>query len=179
MSTKRIKAESFANRISFEIAVDRCSFLEAEVRRLEAEQALAVLKAQKTNADELATAAIELKSTVALCEKYAEDHRAELLPDENKSKSVQTAHSVYGFRTGMPVLKLFSKNTWEKVTDRLRALGKMKFVRVSYETNKQALLTAQTSEDLAALGVKVVQAEDFYIEPKTDGAETVKAGGAS
>lgn len=172
----RIKAESFANRISFEVAVDRCSFVEAELRRLYAERDQAVQEAQKTHADEISTLATELKAVAALCEKYAEDHRAELLPDEKKSKSVQTPHSVYGFRTGMPVLKLFAKNTWEKVTDQLRAMGRHKLVRVSYETDKQALLTAQTTVDLAALGVRVVQSETFYIEPKTEKAETVKAG---
>jgi len=175
MKNKRIKATSFTCRLSFEIAVDRCSFVEAELRRLEAERDQVVLLAQKTNADEIATLATELKATAALCEKYAEANRAELLPDEKRSKSVQTTHSTYGFRSGMPVLKLFSKNTWEKVTDQLRAMGKTKLIRVHYETDKQALLTAHTTLDLSALGVRVAQAETFYIEPRTAGAETVKA----
>ena len=178
MPSKRIKAESFRTRIDFEIAVDRISYAQIELRNTEVTRDEAVLQVQQAYGPAITELQDEIKTKVTLCEKYALEHRAELLPDEKRAKSAETVLARYGFRTGMPVLKLLSKGTWEKVTDKLRALGKMKFVRVSYETDKQALLTAQTTEDLSALGVKVVQGEAFYIEPKAEGAEAVK-GGAS
>lgn len=38
--------------------------------------------------------------------------------------------------------------------------------RELFEPDKQKLLTAQASEDLSAFGVRVAQAETFFIEPK-------------
>lgn len=181
MTTKnnRIKSTGLANRIDFEVTVDRCSFIQVELDRLNAQKNQFIQIAQAHAAEHIAELQAEQKFKVALCEKYAEEHRAELLPDEKKTKSNETPLSRYGFRTGTPSLKLLSKISWEKVVDNLRALKLTKYIRTTYEPDKQKLLADGTNFTLSEIGVKIVQSETFFIEPKVDGGETIKVEGAA
>jgi phage host-nuclease inhibitor protein Gam len=173
MPSKRIKIESFASRHEFEAALDQVALCTAELRSSEAELDLQIQSVKQNFAPTLAAYQAKIVSLAARCEKYATEHRAELLPDEKKAKSLETPLCRWGFRTGMPALKLLSKMSWEKVILQIKKLHGWQFLRQTFEVDKQALLTAQTTAPLSDYGVKVVQEESFFIEPKIE-SETVK-----
>lgn len=180
IKTKRIKPTGLTNRIDFECTVDRCSYIETELRSIAAARAARVVIAQSYGVEEEAELKAEQKAKVTLCEKFALCHRVELLPDGKKAKSAETPLSRYGFRTGTPALKLVSKMTWEQVVVALQVSKRKLWLRTKIEAAKDVMLAAvaarpKNSDVLLSLGVRVVQEETFFIEPKVDGAETLKA----
>lgn len=182
-NTKRIKAPAILNRAAFELTVDTIARATTELRYLEAERDKLIQDAQAKYADWIATKEAEIALAVSMAEKYADEHRAELIP--GKAKSNETPLARYGFRTSTPALKTLSGWTWEKVTAELQKYSFRKWLRVKTEPAKDLMLAAhqRRPERIAAVlknvGVRVVQAETFFIEPKVDGADQVKAGGAS
>jgi phage host-nuclease inhibitor protein Gam len=193
MNTKakspRVKSTGLTNRLDFETTIDRIAYAQLELRQLQAERDAAVHAAQATHADLIAELETEIKAKAALCEKFADEHRADLLP--GKAKSNETPLSRYGFRLGNRTVKTLSKWTWTKVLDALKEMGVKSCIRTVEEVDKEEILkggneltgdlTYRDGEgdtvliNLADLGVKIVQAESFFIEPKVDGAEPVKA----
>lgn len=188
-STTRIKAPAIGNRSGFELTVDTIAAATTRLRTLEAERDAVVQIAQNTNATDIAELKQEIDLAAAMCEKYAEAHRPELLP--GKAKSAETPLARYGFRTGMPALKTLAKWTWDKVKDRLHEIGASDCIRTKEEIDKETLLKLVDEgrnlavlnsrnkveiHEISTLGFKVVQAETFFIEPKVDGAEQVKTG---
>ncbi|MDP2227158.1 MAG: host-nuclease inhibitor Gam family protein [Moraxellaceae bacterium] len=176
---KKPRAKELSNQIDFELAVDRASYVETELRLLSAERDAAVQRAQQTHAGALAALADELKAKLAQCERYATAHRAELMPKERKS--AETPLSIYGFRTGMPTLKLVPRMTWEKVLENLERAKFASWVRTKKEVAKDAMLSAlqcnpAVEKTLAGVGVRFAQKEHFYVEPKTDGATPMRGG---
>jgi len=87
-----------------------------------------------------------------------------------KKKSLDFAHGKLGFRTGTPkVLCMFKK--WEDAFVKIKQLFP-EFIRVKEEVDKEAIIAHKDNEEIAKhypmLGVKVVQEETFYIEPKKE-----------
>jgi hypothetical protein len=85
--------------------------------------------------------------------------------------------ATFGYRAGQPHLEPRSKMTWDKILTALLAAGKKLYVRYKPEVNREALLLAAKALEqkpeaqqafLVEHGVKLVQDEDFYIEPKAD-----------
>lgn len=182
MSAKSARAKSTGldNRLEFELAVDRISYLQLEINDLANERDKAVQEAQQLHAKLIAELEDEKKAKLALCEKFAEAHRADLLT--GSAKSAETPLSRWGFRTGMPQLKTLSKWTWEQVTAELEKHNFRKWLRVKKEPAKDLMLAAhqRRPERMAAVlkcvGVRVAQSECFYIEAKVDTAAPVKGG---
>jgi phage host-nuclease inhibitor protein Gam len=177
----RIKSTGLDNRLDLEITVDRISYVQTELRQLEAERDAAVQDAQAMHAEVIAELQAEIKAKAALCEKFAEAHRTDLLPADKKS--TETPLSRWGFRTGMPQLKLMSKWTWEKVVEAIDRRGlDEEYIRVKREPAKDAMLAdlsakGHLGEDTqpSQVGVRFFQEETFFIEPKVDGSEQVRA----
>lgn len=171
--TTRAKSTGLATRFAFEETVDRVSFIQVELRQLKAERDARVQQAQLHHADLITELEDELKAKLALCEKFADEHRTDLLA--GKAKSADTPVARWGFRTGMPQLKLLSKWTWEKVLVAIKAAGDASFIRTKEEVAKDVILSwaqenaTQAAQTLPQIGVKVAQAETFYIEAKVDG----------
>ncbi|HEX2861176.1 MAG TPA: host-nuclease inhibitor Gam family protein [Lacunisphaera sp.] len=177
----RIKSTGLTNRLDFETTVDRIAYAQTELRQLEAERDAAVLVAQATHVLEIEELISEIKAKAALCEKFADEHRAELLPE--KAKSTETPLSRYGFRTGMPQLKLLAKWTWEKVVEAIDRRGlDDEYIRVKREPAKDLMIADLTAKGIlgedtqpSQVGVRFFQTETFFIEPKVDGSEQVRA----
>jgi phage host-nuclease inhibitor protein Gam len=166
-------AAALLNRLDFELAVDRVSYLQTEIRQLQAERDRAVQQAQALHQHLLGELEAELEAKLSLAANYARDHRAELLP--GPAKTAETPLSRWGFRTGMPQLRLAARLTWEKVVADLQAHGLAAWLRVKTEAAKDAMLAsaqadADAAEKLARFGVRVVQQESFFVEPKLDEA---------
>lgn len=183
--SKRLKAAGLLTRDEFEIVIERVAVYTTRLRALEAERDQAIQAVQQAFALRIDSIESVIKADVSLCEKFAEAHRDELIT--GKAKSNGTSLARYGFRTGMPQLKLLSKWTWEKVIAALhgRGLGD-KYIRTTEEPAKDIMLAdlqahghLGESTEPGQVGVRLYQAETFYIEPKVEGAEPVKCHSTS
>ena len=111
----------------------------------------------------------ELDARMALAQDWAEAH-----PDVfGKGKSVEMVHGIVGWRTGQPKLKALSGWTWDRVLEALKTFAKWesRFIRHKEEVNKEAILGDRevlSPEDLRAIGVRVVQDEAFFVQPKRE-----------
>jgi phage host-nuclease inhibitor protein Gam len=103
---------------------------------------------------------------------YADTH-AEIFPKDRKS--VEWSAGKFGFRTDTPSLSPISRAfTWAKILGGIASKRMRKFVRIKTEVDKDAILarcgtlkkpTKFQQKVLPLLGLKLVQAENFYIEP--------------
>ena len=97
---------------------------------------------------------------------------AEASPEEfGDKKSIDFLHGRVGFRTGNPALKTLSGWTFKRV---LEVIDRH-FVRTKEELDKEAVLGAFAREellekDLRTVGLRVVQEEAFFVEPKVENA---------
>lgn len=98
---------------------------------------------------------------------------AEANPSEfGERRSLELTHGMMGWRTGNPALKTISGFTWDRVLERvLGDTGLHRFVRTKQEVDKAAILSQRETlgaDGLRAIGVKVVQDEPFFVEPKIE-----------
>ena len=172
----KIKIPKLKSREEFLAAVDAAARITVEVRSMEAARDRRIQQVQDEYAGALDAQQSQLTAIVAQAEKFAEEHQCELML--GKARSAETALATYGFRTGMPQVKTLSRWTFAQVFDALIAAGLRwaAYVRIKKEIDKGAILAAHahktlTDADLSALGMKIVQEEAFFIDPKVDGAE--------
>jgi phage host-nuclease inhibitor protein Gam len=88
-------------------------------------------------------------------------------------KSLDLMHGTIGFRTGQPRLKLLSGWTWNRVLELMAVNRLTDYIRQKQEPDKERILAERdqlTDELMKRIGVKVVQDETFYIEPKREEA---------
>ena len=170
MTKNRIKASSLRSRAEFDHAIDTLARLTVQLRRAEAVRDEKI-QLVRTHFDPACAEQLAQIDGLALAvEKYAEEHREELLP--GKAKSAETALAVFGFRLGQPTLKTLNKAwTWDRVLEELGARGLARFIRTNREPDKEALKQHLPPEELAAVGCRVDQAETFFVEPKEQPAE--------
>jgi phage host-nuclease inhibitor protein Gam len=89
-------------------------------------------------------------------------------------KSRELVHGVVAFRTAPPAVKLLNrKYNWKTALELLRKLRLAKYIRTTFEVDKEALLAANAAEEisdekLAACGLKIDQGETFSIDIKWD-----------
>lgn len=118
------------------------------------------------------------KYTTALGEK-TETLRAwaEANPAEFRGlKTLQLTHGDLGWRIGQPTLKTLAGWTWDRVLEKIKSdlVRWSGFLRIKEEVNKQAILNERETlapETLRALGVRVIQEEGFFVDPKIEQPE--------
>lgn len=129
------------------------------------------------------TKALEQKTECARA--WAEAHPEEF----NGLKSLDLTHGVIGWRVGNPTLKTLTGWTWDRVLDKLKSLlarnkSIADFIRTKEEVNKQQIIACRDNladSDLREMGVRIVQEEAFYVEPKlteTENRQTTPAEAA-
>ena len=137
------------------------------VTREQAEQAFAEFAAADAKVQNVLNAAKE--KSFEVLQAFAVENREELF---SKKKSVESAHGVFGFRTGTPKLKNLKGFTWAAVTNLVKELMP-DYIRTSEELAKDKLLAdrelPEVAEYFPKIGVQVVQEETFYVEPKKEG----------
>lgn len=98
---------------------------------------------------------------------WAEANPGEFPPN---TKSLDTTHAVIGWRTGQPTLKTLAGWTFDRVLEKLKSSPfYAAYIRTKEEVNKQTILGDRdqlTSELLREIGLKIIQDETFFIEPK-------------
>lgn len=113
----------------------------------------------------------EIERSLALIEQWSEAHRAEF----GRDKSLAVEGHRIGWRLGQPTPKPVKKLTWKGVVDRIFEFFDEEqqdtFLRVKYEPNKEAMLAVRESQPalLTKIGVEIVQAETFYLDPAREG----------
>ena len=166
--TNRAEAEAVMNDLALAATNKRTltARLDAAVLKLQDEAAVGI-----SQCDELITA----KSDALRA--WAESHPEEFPKDK---KSIAFLSGTLGFRTGTPKVALLSRAwKWDMVLNAVldRAFS---FTRTTTELDKEAILAFAASEpDKAALesqvlkpiGVKIVQDESFYVEPRLTDTE--------
>lgn len=91
-------------------------------------------------------------------------------------KSLELTHGKIGWRTGMPKLIKTAKEKWDDMVDRVRQNLGDRFIRISSEVDKAAIIRAHGEEpfdpaQLRLAGLKVAQEESFFVEPKIEEAD--------
>lgn len=102
---------------------------------------------------------------------------AEANPSEfGTAKSLVMTDGVIGWRIGNPTLKPLSGWTWDRVLEKLKsAAAYAGFVRIKEEVDKASILAQRESlpaGDLRAMGVRVVQDDLFFVDPKVEEVTT-------
>jgi len=171
--TKRLKAPCLSSRLEFERCIDDLARTTVALRRLEARRDEQLQKVRTDYDPAVSEAAARVASLTLIAEKYAEEHRAELLP--GKEKSAQTALAIFGFRLGPPTLKLLSRQwSWEKVLEALKERKLTALIRVKHEPDKDAMKAQLDAGQLAAVGCRSVQDDAFFVEPKEQPSEEAR-----
>jgi phage host-nuclease inhibitor protein Gam len=182
---KRIKAQPITTRSEFLAIVTTLAQLEAQRRQIDAARDLQLQSVNLKFDAQLAPVAEKIKGQFALAEAYADTHRDELLPKD--AKSVEAPLARYGWRTGNRTVKLLARVTEENAIAALKAQGLDGYV-LTTESLARSLILADCSDDktlkvaivrpggiaqnlqvaLSDVGLKIAQAETFFIEPKSD-----------
>lgn len=171
-TSKRIKPASIT-RHDAERLVTEIAALANDQRAINSALDAEIIAARDKVKVPLANIAASIKEKSALVRAWADEN-----PDAfDKRKSIDFANGTIGFRTGTPKAALLNRSwTWEKVLDAVTRILPA-FVRNKPEIDKEAIIgqREELSEYLPMVGIKVVQEETFFIEPRlTDDDATVR-----
>ena len=144
---------------------------DAKVCSITAKMDLEMTKIREKYADQLAELNDVKEKNFDIVQTYALENKEELF---SKRKSVESAHGVFGFRTGTPKLKTLKGFTWGAVLNLCKEFLP-DYVRTTYEVAKDKLLADRDKEEVrnhfVDVGVMVAQDETFYLEPKKEDSE--------
>jgi phage host-nuclease inhibitor protein Gam len=167
----RIKAISeIKSRAEFERVINDIVDKQIVKERLELRRDKKLLEVRKDFDEGINDLSDQIQTSVIRAEKFAAEHRDELLP--SKKKSAETTFAFFGFRTGNPTLVLLNRKwTWRKVIDAIRAMDWLQYLVVKTSVDKDALKAQLNNEQLAAIGTRIEQKEVFFVDPKRDPAD--------
>lgn len=141
---------------------------DAKVQHLTSKMDIEMTRIREKYADQLAEQNVRKEAAFEIVQAYAVENKDELF---SKKKSVESAHGVFGFRTGTPKLKNLKGFTWAAVTNLCKELLPS-YIRTSEELAKDKLLADRELPEMAEyfpkIGVQVVQDETFFVEPKKE-----------
>lgn len=142
---------------------------DAKVQNLTSKMDVEMTRIREKYAEQLAVLNAAKEKNFEILQAFAVENREVLF---SKKKSMESAHGVFGFRTGTPKLKNLKGFTWAAVTNLVKELMPS-YIRISEELNKQKLLDDRELPEMAEyfpkIGVQVVQDESFFVEPKKEG----------
>lgn len=142
---------------------------DAKAQHLTSRMDIEMTRIREKYADQLAELSAVKEKNFDILQAFAVENKEALF---SKRKSLESAHGVFGFRTGTPKLKNLKGFTWAAVTNLCRELLPQ-YIRTSEELAKDRLLADRDNPDVAGyfpkIGVQVVQDETFYVEPKKEG----------
>lgn len=171
MSKTRTKTKAPAlvitTRADLEAAVGQLAHATTERQRLTAEMEQEITLIRARYEVPLGNLTETLETITGAAAEWAARNPAEF----GNRKSLPLTHGTIGWRTGQPTLKTQPGWTWDRVLEKLTTASDdlMRFVRIKSEVAKDVLLAErQTLGDatLKTLGVRVEQAEPFFIEPR-------------
>lgn len=141
---------------------------DAKCQNLTSKMDIEMTHIREKYADRLAELSAVKERNFEIMQAYAVENKEVLFA---KKKSVESAHGVFGFRTGTPKLKNLKGFTWAAVTSVCKELLPQ-YIRTTEELAKDKLLADRDNPKVAGyfpkIGVQVVQEETFYVEPKKE-----------
>ncbi len=156
------------NREQAEQAFADFAAADAKVQNLTSKMDIEMTRIREKYADQLVELETKKGEAFDLMQAYAVENKDELF---SKKKSVESAHGVFGFRTGTPKPKNLKGFTWAAVTNLCKELLPS-YIRITEELNRQKLLDdrglPKVAEYFPKIGVQVVQEESFFVEPKKE-----------
>ena len=172
MATKSTRTKTKApalvitTRAELESAVGQLAHSTTEKQRLTAEMEQEITMVRARYETLLGTLTADLEAITEAAAEWAARN-----PDEfGKRKSLGLTHGTIGWRIGQPTLKTQPGWTWDRVLEKLTGAEEwMRFIRIKSEVAKDLLLGERETlgpDTLKTLGVRVEQAEPFFIEPK-------------
>ena len=191
--TKRIKAVTISTREEFEQAANEAALIDTTILGLEVRRDQLIQRVRQRYAAKIDPLVEERDTLTTRAEKYAEGHRAELLPKDKKSVLLTLAS--FGWKLGNRAVKAISKKLDDQtIIANLKEAGLGSYVRTVEEIAKDKIL-ADCKDDLTlaklitdnfgdavpvpvallSVGLKITQADTFYIQPKEETGETLKA----
>jgi len=117
---------------------------------------------------DMAAIAIKITTEKQLQGPWMVAHKADF---DGPPRSIEFACATIGYRLGQEHLKPISKWTWDKVLKKILELGNEDFLRRPPEVDREVILAnkdALGTEGLKAIGLKVVQDDNPYVEIKRD-----------
>jgi phage host-nuclease inhibitor protein Gam len=179
----KVALASITTRDDAEAAMNELAMICNNERKEIAWRDAEVLEVNRRHEGNLSAYATAKQAKTEVLRAWLETHPEEL---PKGRKSLDMVSGVIGFRTGTPKLSLVSRAfTWEKVLGLVRRFGILgpTWIRTKEEVNKEVLLgdyanRSVNDAELKGLGLKVVQEESFFIEPKltnTDPRQTTPA----
>nr|DAV78495.1 MAG TPA: hypothetical protein [Caudoviricetes sp.] len=177
MVKKRVKKTvvSGVTRETAEQAFADYAAADAKVQGITAKMDGEMTRIREKYADQLAELADTKEKNFEIIQTYAMENKDVLF---SKKKSMESAHGVFGFRTGTPKLKNLKGFTWAAVTNLCKELLPS-YIRTTEELAKDKLLADREVQEVAEIfpkiGVQVVQDETFYIEPKKENEAVTSA----
>jgi phage host-nuclease inhibitor protein Gam len=169
MSKNRIKLQAPvvpvpASRIEAEVLVGTIAGLKIEERASQNDMD-ARLKAIR---DEYESTLGALASAIAPCMDALASWAAAHPTEFGDKRSIDMTHGIVGWRQNPPSVKPLKGFTWAAVLGRLKELGRLDFLRMKEEVNKEALLGARLDlgDGIRGFYCQVVQEDEFYLEPK-------------
>jgi phage host-nuclease inhibitor protein Gam len=196
----RLKIQPLATRADFNEQISALLQLEVQKRKIIAERDAELLQVTERHKARLVPIDTDIKGRMALAKDYATSHRTELLAKKDAKSFVEGAGRA-GWHTGNRTVELRHGVTAEKAVAALLALHLDGYVRVKYELDRSAILSDCKDDktlsrekrdrqgviqmkdgepiieavELAAAGLKITQAEVFFVESNSEAAETLKA----
>lgn len=144
-------------------------FAEADAKQqsITAKMDVQITKIREAKADELTALTEKKNAAFEVMQVWAESNRDEF----GKKKSIELTHGTIGFRIGMPKLNQIKGFNAESIAKLVKALLPT-YIRTKAEVNKELLLADRekpvVKNKLAEVGLKVVQDETFFVEPKKE-----------
>lgn len=163
-TTENLPALATLADVEATLSIIANSQAQADALRADIEQQIASLR--QLHEDDLAAHAQTIADATSQIQRWAEQN-----PDAfGKRKSISLPPGRFGFRTGTPKLKTLAKWTWAKVLDAATAAGLTDYIRTKREIDREGIINDRDdlrAEDLAQIGVTIIQDETFFVEPST------------
>ena len=118
---------------------------DAQVQNLTSKMDIEMTRIREKYADQLAELSVVKEKNFDIMQSYALENKEELF---SKKKSLESAHGVFGFRTGTPKLKNLKGFTWAAVTNLCKELLPQ-YIRTSEELAKDRLLADRDNPEMA------------------------------
>lgn len=165
----RLKTTPLRNITSFAFTLDQIAVDQLYVEREKLKAEARIQKIRADLAESVAASVASIKANLALAEAYAIENRDEVLPE--KKKTGEVANASYGFRLTPASLKQLNRKwTAEASIEALRSSGNGDLVVVKEALDKDGIKRRFDGDDtgLAAVGLRVEQTDEFWVEPKRD-----------
>lgn len=172
MSKNRIKVPALTvrTREEMEILAGNITALKIHVQATTADMDDQIKLARDQFAPRLAALEEGLATAMEAARAWADANPAEF----GAARSIDMTHAVIGYRIGQPQLKTLAGWTWDRVLEKLRVCLPH-CIRTKEEVDKQTLLSDRDRlgvDGLRNVGVRVVQEETFFVDPKLTEVQT-------